>query len=157
MTFGARSDAPVKPSTSGAISPGRYSSLTLDSGLPIRWASSASNWPAIAFAGVPAAARNAYKMVRRGGGMCEVGFFMDGGECSINPHYDLCNKEIMLVGSWVYTPQDYPTTFAFLKRAKGIGLPVEELVTHHFKLDDIDAAFKTNLAMTGIKVAVVCD
>ena len=56
-----------------------------------------------------------------------------------------------------YTPQDYPITFDFLKRAKGIGLPVEELVTHHFKLEDIDEAFKTNLAMTGIKVAVVCD
>ena len=107
--------------------------------------------------GVAAAAHNAWKMVRRGGGLCEVGCFMDGGECNINPHYDLCNKEIAVVGSWVYTPQDYPTTFAFLQRAKGIGLPVEDLVTHHFKLDDIDEAFKTNLAMTGIKVAVICD
>lgn len=107
--------------------------------------------------GVAVAAHNAWKMVRRGGGLCEVGFFMDGGDCSINPHYDLCNKEIAVVGSWVYSPQDYPITFDFLKRAKGIGLPVEELVTHHFKLEDIDEAFKTNLAMTGIKVAVVCD
>ena len=107
--------------------------------------------------GVAVAAHNAWKMVRRGGGLCEVGFFMDGGDCNINPHYDLCNKEIAVVGSWVYTPQDYPITFDFLKRAKGIGLPVEELVTHHFKLDDIDEAFQTNLAMTGIKVAVVCD
>ena len=104
--------------------------------------------------GVAAAAKNAWKMVRRGGGMCEVGFFMDGGECSINHHFDICNKEIALVGSWVYTPQDYPTTFAFLKRAKGIGLPVEELVTHHFDLADIQEALETNIQMKGIKVAV---
>ena len=107
--------------------------------------------------GVAAAARNAWKMVRRGGGMCEVGFFMDGGECSINHHFDICNKEIALVGSWVYTPQDYPTTFAFLKRAKGIGLPVEDLVTHHFPLTQIAEALETNVAMKGIKVAVVVE
>lgn len=107
--------------------------------------------------GVAAAAKNAWKMVRRGGGMCEVGFFMDGGECAINHHFDICNKEIALVGSWVYTPQDYPTTFAFLKRAKEIGLPVEDLVTHHFKLEDIGEALETNVSMKGIKVAVVVD
>jgi len=101
------------------------------------------------------AAAGAWKMVRRGGGMCEVGFFMDGGPCEINHHFDICNKEISLVGSWVYTPQNYPTTFDFLKRAKGIGLPVEELVTHHFALKDIQKALETNVAMTGIKVSVV--
>lgn len=105
--------------------------------------------------GVAAAAKNAWKMVRRGGGMCEVGFFMDGGECAINHHFDICNKEISLVGSWVYTPQNYPTTFAFLERAKEQGLPVEDLVTHHFALKDIQKALETNIAMTGIKVAVV--
>ncbi len=107
--------------------------------------------------GVPVAHANALKMVRRGGGMCEVGFFMNGGECSINPHYDFCNKEIALVGSWVYSPQDYPTTFAFLQRAKGIGLPVEELVTHHYPLEQIGEALETNVQMKGIKVAIVVD
>lgn len=105
--------------------------------------------------GVGAAGANAWKMIRRGGGLCEVGFFMDGGNCSINHHYDLCNKEVTAVGSWVYTPQDYPITFAFLKRAKGIGLPVEQLVTHHFPLSQITEALETNVNMLGIKVAVV--
>ena len=105
--------------------------------------------------GVGAAGGNAWKLIRRGGGLCEVGFFMDGGDCSINHHFDLCNKEVTAVGSWVYTPQDYPTTFAFLKRAKGIGLPVEELVTHHFPLEKITEALETNVQMKGIKVAVV--
>ena len=107
--------------------------------------------------GVPAAHANALKMVRRGGGFCEVGFFLDGGNAPINPHFDFCNKEISLVGSWVYTPQDYPNTFDFLRRAKAIGLPVEQLVTHHFLLKDIDAALKANVSMAGIKIAVVTD
>ena len=107
--------------------------------------------------GVPAAHATAWKTVRRGGGLCEVGFFLDGGNASINPHYDLCNKEVAAVGSWVYTPQDYPTTFDFLRRAKGIGLPVEKFVTHHFPLSQIKEALETNVQMKGIKVAVVAD
>ena len=105
--------------------------------------------------GVAQAGANAWKLVRRGGGLCEVGFFMDGGNCSINHHFDLCNKEVTAVGSWVYTPQDYPTTFAFLKRAAGIGLPVEKLVTHHFPLSQIKEALEANVTMAGIKIAVV--
>lgn len=105
--------------------------------------------------GVPAAHAGVWKMIRRGGGLCEVGFFLDGGNCEINPHYDLCNKEVTAVGSWVYTPQDYPTTFDFLRRAKGIGLPVESFVTHHFPLDQIHDALEANVQMKGIKIAVV--
>jgi len=105
--------------------------------------------------GVAKAGSNAWKMVRRGGGFCEVGFFMDGGEGTINHHFDLCNKEITVVGSWVYSPQDYPITFAFLKRAAGIGLPIEKLVTHKFPLAQIQEALETNVAMKGIKIAVV--
>ena len=107
--------------------------------------------------GVPAAHATVWKLIRRGGGLCEVGFFLDGGNCSINPHYDLCNKEVTAVGSWVYTPQDYPTTFDFLRRAKAIGLPVESFVTHHFPLSQIKEALEANVNMAGIKIAVVAD
>ena len=107
--------------------------------------------------GVPAAAANAWKMVRRGGGLCEVGFFLPSGTCTIDPHYDLCNKEVTAVGSWVYSPQDYPIAFAFLRRAAGIGLPMEKLVTHHFPLEKIGEALETNVQMKGIKVAVVVE
>ena len=59
------------------------------------------------------------------------------------------------VGSWVYTLRDYVTTFDFLKRAKAIGLPMSELITDKFPLEQINEALKTNLAMTGLKIAVV--
>ena len=107
--------------------------------------------------GVPAAAALMWRLVRRGGGVCEVGFFVNNGDCTINPHLDLCNKEVTAVGSWVYTPQDYPITFDFLKRANGIGLPIKKLITHRFSLDKMNEAMETNIRMDGIKVCFVAE
>ena len=105
--------------------------------------------------GSPIAHANIYKFIRNGGGLCELGFFINGGDATINPHFDLCSKEINLVGSWVYTLRDYVTTFDFLKRANAIGLPMSELITDKFPLEQINEALQTNLAMTGLKIAVV--
>ena len=105
--------------------------------------------------GNPKAHSNIYKFIRNGGGLCELGFFVNGGDATINPHFDMCSKEITLVGSWVYTLRDYVNTFAFLKRAKAIGLPVTELITHKFPLDQINEALDTDLAQKGLKIAVM--
>lgn len=105
--------------------------------------------------GSPYAHSNIYKFIRNGGGLCELGFFINGGDATINPHFDLCSKEITLVGSWVYTLRDYATTFDFLKRAKGIGLPINKLITHKYPLSEINEAFKTNLKMEGLKIAII--
>ena len=103
----------------------------------------------------PVAHANIYKFIRNGGGLCELGFFINGGDATINPHFDLCSKEITLVGSWVYTLRDYATTFDFLKRAKAIGLPIDELITHEFPLEQINEAHVTNLKQEGLKIAIV--
>ena len=105
--------------------------------------------------GSPIAHANIYKFIRNGGGLCELGFFINGGDATINPHFDICSKEITTVGSWVYTLRDYATTFDFLKRAKGIGLPMEKLITHKFPLEEINEALAVNLKMEGLKIAVV--
>lgn len=105
--------------------------------------------------GAPAAHSNIYKFIRNGGGLCELGFFINNGDATINPHLDICSKELTMVGSWVYTLRDYATTFDFLKRAKGIGLPLDKLVTHKFPLEQINEAHITNLNMEGLKIAIV--
>ena len=105
--------------------------------------------------GSPVAHANIYKFIRNGGGLCELGFFINGGDATINPHFDICSKEITIVGSWVYTLRDYVTTFDFLKSAKEIGLPMSELITDKFPLEEINEALKANLAMTGLKIAIV--
>ncbi len=105
--------------------------------------------------GSPAAAADAFKYVRRGGGFCEMGFFVDNGDCTINPHFDLCNKEINLVGSWVYGANEYITTLGFFKKAAEMNIPVELLVTDKFDLDHATEAMETNIAMTGVKIAIM--
>ena len=105
--------------------------------------------------GSPVAHSNIYKFIRNGGGLCELGFFINGGDASINPHFDICSKEITTVGSWVYTLRDYATTFDFLKRAKGIGLPMSKLITHRYPLSEINQAHETNLKMEGLKIAII--
>lgn len=105
--------------------------------------------------GSPIAHANIYKFIRNGGGLCELGFFINGGDATINPHFDICAKEITTVGSWVYTLRDYATTFDFLKRAKAIGLPLEKLITHRYPLEKINDALKTNLSMQGLKIAII--
>ena len=107
--------------------------------------------------GSPVGHSNIYKFIRNGGGLCELGFFINGGDATINPHFDICAKEITTVGSWVYTLRDYATTFDFLKSAKAIGLPMSELITDRYPLSQINEAYKKNLAMTGLKIAVLPD
>lgn len=105
--------------------------------------------------GSPVAHSNIYKFIRNGGGLCELGFFINGGDATINPHFDICAKELTVVGSWVYTLRDYATTFDFLKSAKKIGLPIDKLITDTFPLEQINEGHKTNLAMTGLKIAII--
>ncbi len=109
---------------------------------------------AFSVTGVPQAASSIFKLVRRGGGVCEVGFFVDNGLCSVNPHEDFCKKEIMLVGTWAYNSWEYPNAYHFLQRAARIGIPVEKLITHRFPLSQISEAFQTNLRQEGIKIVV---
>lgn len=105
--------------------------------------------------GSPAAHSNIYKFIRNGGGLCELGFFINGGDATINPHFDICSKEITTVGSWVYTLRDYATTFDFLKRSQAIGLPMKKLITHKFPLNEINKALEVNLKQEGLKIAIV--
>lgn len=107
--------------------------------------------------GSPAGHANIYKFIRNGGGLCELGFFINGGDATINPHFDICSKELTMVGSWVYTLRDYTTTFDFLKGAKAIGLPMDELITDKYPLSRIDEGFQKAASMTGLKIAIVAD
>ena len=107
--------------------------------------------------GVPAAAADIYSYIRRGGGLCEMGFFVNNGECTINPHFAICKKEITIVGSWDYTATVYPTTIAFLRQAREMNIPVKKLITHSFPLDQMNEAMEVNVAQKGIKICYVAD
>ena len=105
--------------------------------------------------GAPPAAADIYAYIRRGGGLCEMGFFVNNGEYSVNPHFAMCNKEINLVGSWDYSADDYPTTVAFLKQAREMNIPIKDLITHTYSLEELNEAMETNVAQKGIKICYV--
>ena len=105
--------------------------------------------------GAPVAAQDIYDYIRRGGGLCEMGFFVNNGEYKINPHFAMCNKEIDIVGSWDYSAEDYPKTVAFLKQCAEMNIPIEELITHTFPLDKMNEAMETNVAQKGIKICYI--
>jgi len=105
--------------------------------------------------GAPAAAKDIFEYIRRGGGLCEMGFFVNNGTYEINPHFAMCNKEINVVGSWDYSAEDYPTTMAFLRQAREMNIPIKELITHRFPLDQLNEAMETNVAQAGIKVCYI--
>ena len=107
--------------------------------------------------GAPVAAADIYSYIRRGGGLCEMGFFVNNGEYQVNPHFAMCNKEIDIVGSWDYSAEDYPKTVAFLKQAAEMNIPIEELITHTFPLDKMNEAMETNVAQAGIKICYMSD
>lgn len=105
--------------------------------------------------GAPAAAKDIYEYIRRGGGLCEMGFFVNNGEYNVNPHFAMCNKEINIVGSWDYSADDYPTTMAFLRQAREMNIPIKELITHSFPLDQLNEAMEVNVSQQGIKICYV--
>ena len=105
--------------------------------------------------GAPPAAADIYSYIRRGGGLCEMGFFVNNGEYNVNPHFAMCQKEINLVGSWDYSADDYPTTVAFLKQAREMNIPIKDLITHSFPLDELNEAMEVNVAQKGIKICYV--
>ena len=107
--------------------------------------------------GAPMAAKDIYDYIRRGGGMCEMGFFVNNGEYSVNPHFAMCNKEITIVGSWDYSADDYPTTMAFLRQAREMNIPIKELITHTFPLDKLNEAMEVNVSQQGIKICYVAE
>ena len=107
--------------------------------------------------GAPVAAADIYSYIRRGGGMCEMGFFVNNGEYQVNPHFAMCNKEINIVGSWDYSAEDYPKTVAFLKQCQEMNIPIEDLITHSFPLDKMNEAMETNVAQKGIKICYIND
>lgn len=105
--------------------------------------------------GSPKAASTVWSYVKRGGAMCELGFFVDNGDTTYNPHKDICNKEIKVTGSWTYQSKDWIQACEVLKEAQKDGLPVVELLSHKYALADINEAMEMNISMQGLKIVVM--
>jgi L-iditol 2-dehydrogenase len=89
--------------------------------------------------GVPAAFSEAFKLVRRGGTVVEMGHFTNTGETKVNPHVDFCNKEVDCFGDWGYSRFEYRTAIAVMEKAKKIGADFESICADVQPLYDLPA------------------
>lgn len=91
---------------------------------------------AIDCSGNPHAENNALDCVRPHG---RVAFIGECKEATIKPSDQLIRKQITVIGSWYFPIHEYDEIASFIVRK---GLPVEKLVTHKFKLEEAETAFR---------------
>ncbi|MFL6561511.1 MAG: alcohol dehydrogenase, partial [Bacillus sp. (in: firmicutes)] len=58
---------------------------------------------------------------------------------TIKPSQQLIRKQISVMGSWYFPIQEFDEITEFIVRKN---LPVEKLVTHQFKLEEAESAFR---------------
>ena len=103
--------------------------------------------------GVPVAFAEGIEMTRRGGKFVEVGHYTNPGTVPVNPH-TICNKDMDILGSWTYPPTQFGTVLELMRLAVD-KLPLDEIVTHKFKVKDAQVSIDTLKARKGIKHALM--
>lgn len=91
---------------------------------------------AIDCSGSPYAENDALDCVRAHG---RVAFIGESKETTIKPSQQLIRKQITVMGSWYFPIQEFDEIAEFIVRKN---LPVEKLVTHTFKLEEAEEAFR---------------
>lgn len=86
--------------------------------------------------GATAAIAAAVRSTRTWGTCCFVGM---GGELAVNVRADVIMRQLTLLGSWTFSSIGQKECADFAARHN---LPVEELFTHRFLLDEAEAAYR---------------
>ena len=85
-------------------------------------------------AGKPATFRMALDAVRTAGVVMVVG---EQGAVELSPSRDLIHRDATVMGSLYYHYSDYPAMLDLYRR----GLPIGDIITHHFPLAEAEEAF----------------
>lgn len=104
-------------------------------------------------ANTPASFVEGIEMLKRGGMMLEMGNFADTGEVSMNVHRHICSKNIRLIGITNHPSTGYGPALTLMERFAD-RYPFEEMVSHQYPLEDVDAAMQMSMQPTSLKVAM---
>jgi threonine dehydrogenase-like Zn-dependent dehydrogenase len=105
-------------------------------------------------AGVPEAVPEALDMLRIGGLLVEAGNFSDMGEITINPHRQLCAKNVRILGVGGEEAAAYGPSMRQMARYMR-QYPLRECVTHRFGLKQVETAMKKSITQESMKVVMV--
>lgn len=86
--------------------------------------------------GVEAARSAAVNAVRTWGSVCMVG---EGGDLTLNISRQVIRKQLTIIGSWTFSTFGQEDCARFVAENQ---VPVDRLITHHFKLDDAEDAYR---------------
>jgi len=88
-------------------------------------------------AGTNQAFAEAFKLVRKGGTVVELGVAGDGGEIGVNPFTDFCQKEVNVFGVFGYPSLEYRTALSVMSVAKKRGIPFGDIVSEVQPLESL--------------------
>ncbi len=88
--------------------------------------------------GAPQAVAEGWELARDGGRYLVLGHYGDAGPTMLNPHV-ITRKELTVLGAWGSEPKHWTRAIEFL-RTRRDRYPFEELITHRFRLDQVNEA-----------------
>lgn len=106
-------------------------------------------------AGAPAAFIDGIRMARQGGTLVEFGHYTRRGTIPLDP-FEICEKDIQIFGSWGYGPQEFGSAIRILEASHSRGIDFSKLVTHRFRLDQVQQALDTAHSFSCMKAVIEC-
>ena len=104
--------------------------------------------------GHPSAGPEGIEMLRDGGTYVEMGQFTDSGSIETNWHR-ICLKDINLLGSWAFKPDDIPLAISMLGRIQDRYAWEKIQVRFPFTEEGLLEATKSAMAMSCLKATIV--
>lgn len=101
----------------------------------------------------PASFIEGIEMLKRGGMMLEMGVFADTGDVPINVHRHVCSKNIRLIGLTNHPSTGYGPGLTLMERYAD-RYPLEQMVSHEYALEDVDAAMHMSMSPESLKVVM---
>jgi threonine dehydrogenase-like Zn-dependent dehydrogenase len=99
--------------------------------------------------GVPAAVAEGLEMVRTNGRYLIAGHYGDAGPVPLNPHL-INRKQITITGAWSAANKHFLRGLHLLGK-----LPVEKLVTHRYRLDEVNDALIAAERQEALKAVII--
>lgn len=104
-------------------------------------------------AGVPQAVVEGIEMLRRGGQYIEMGNYVEMGEVPMSAHKHLCTKAIRLTGISNHPYTGMGPAMKMMEKLQN-RIDFSKVVSHRFKLDDVQEAMLTSMHPDSMKVVI---